>query len=153
MLLQFADGEPFATGAAHYSAPASGPAARRISLQVELGDQLTTAFVDTGSPLLVCHPDLASLLDFDNAEALEVKEVFYRGKWVEGFIHRAELTLLADEGNPLYVNASVFIPDPKQDFVDDFFPSSLLGMRNCLESIRFAIDPSNETFYFGERST
>lgn len=151
MLLQFADGDPFATGAAGYSVPTSGPAARRITLQVKLGEQPTTAIVDTGSPLLICHPDLAYLIGFDHSEALESKEVLYRNEWVGGFVHRAQLTLLADQGNPLHIDASVLVPDPEQDFVENFFPASFLGMRNCLESVRFAIDPSDETFYFGER--
>lgn len=152
MVLQFANGEPFATGSAGYSVPTSGPAARRIILQVEVAEQPTTAMVDTGSPLMICHPELADLLDFDRDEAIEEREVDFRNETVGGFVHRVEVTLLADDGVPVYVNAPMLVPDPNQDFVDDFFPASILGMRQCLESIRFAIDPSDETFYFGERS-
>lgn len=150
MILRFADGEPFATGSAGYSVPASGPAARRIILQIEVAKQPTTAMIDTGSPLMICHPELADLLDFDHDEALEEREVDFRNETVGGFVHRAEVAILAEGGSPIYVNAPMLVPDPGQDFVDDFFPASILGMRQCLESIRFAIDPSNKTFYFGE---
>lgn len=151
MLLQFMNGEPFATGAAGYSVPASGPAARRIILQIEVAKQPTTGMVDTGSPLMICHPELADLIGFDHDEALEEREVLFRDEWVEGYVHRVQVTLLSEDGYPVHVDAPMLVPDPRQDFVDDFFPASVLGMRQCLESIRFAIDPSNETFYFGER--
>lgn len=150
MLLRFAGGEPFATGAAEYSVPASGSAAMRITLQVEIEERPTTAIVDTGSPFMVCHPELAEEIGFNPDEALEVEEILYRNEWVKGGMYRASLVILADEGRSLYVNASVLVPDPKQGFVDDFFPASFLGMKNCLESIRFAVDPSSTTFYFGE---
>lgn len=150
MLLQFADGESFATGTAGYYVPTSGPGAGRITLQVTVDGRSTTAVVDTGSPLMICHPELAQEIGIDPEEALEVDEILYRGEWVKGFMERASLVILADEGDPLCVTVTLLFPDPKQSFVDDFFPASFLGMQNCLESICFAVDPSNRNFYFGE---
>ncbi len=153
MVLNFADGEPFATGAAEYGfSPTLGSeAAERITLPVEIEGQQTTAIVDTGAPYLVCDPDLAKVVDFDHAGALDAREILIRGLWVKGAIHRVNLVLLADVGESLFLETPAFVPDSVQDFAPGFFPSSFLGLVGCLESIRFAVDPSSRTFYFGVR--
>ena len=57
-----------------------------------------------------------------------------------------DLTFMADEGEDVTVEATVFIPkiDPALWFLPSF-----IGWTGCLERLRFAIDPLDETFYFG----
>jgi hypothetical protein len=61
------------------------------------------------------------------------------------------LDFTAEEGQPLTVEATVFVPElkPYQEWGD--FPS-IIGLNTCLERLRFAIDPSQDKFYFGALS-
>jgi hypothetical protein len=56
-----------------------------------------------------------------------------------------QLTLLADEGDSLDVDAAVFVA------TGDEYPvgRSFLGYAGLLERIRFALDPQTNQFYFG----
>ena len=57
-----------------------------------------------------------------------------------------ELRLLADEGDSLTVDATAFIPDVEEYWGD--LPT-FIGLTGFLERLRFAVDPSTDTFYFG----
>jgi hypothetical protein len=61
MLLQFADGEPFASGAMAYTyEPATrGENSPRIILSVLIGELQISAFVDTGGVNFLCSPEVA----------------------------------------------------------------------------------------------
>jgi hypothetical protein len=147
MLLTLSNGEHFAMGAAIYdynSLPGSDTSARLI-LQVWVEGQKTSAILDTGAPYLVCSPNLARLVEFDPAASLSQYELLIRGYWIKGNLHRANLTLPASEGESLSLDVTAFVPDPDELFN---FPS-FLGWSSCLEWIRFAVDPSSSTFYFG----
>ncbi len=147
MLLALSNGESFATGAATYdynSIPGSDTSARLI-LQIWVEGQKTSAILDTGAPFLVCSPDLARLIEFDTAASLSRYELLIRGYWIKGSLHRASLVLPALEGESLSLEVTAFVPNPDELFN---FPS-FLGWSRCLEWIRFAVDPSSSTFYFG----
>lgn len=68
---------------------------------------------------------------------------------MRGGFHRIQISLLADEGEAVSIEATAFIPDLDQNLTDEFLPRSFLGLTQCLEAVRFAIDPLSETFYFG----
>ena len=54
------------------------------------------------------------------------------------------------EGESLAIDATAFVPalTPRQQW-DGELPC-VLGLRFCLERMRFAVDPQRELFYFGE---
>ena len=69
-----------------------------------------------------------------------------RGMRLEGSIIRLNMTLPADEGEDLTVDATAFIPDVEEYWGD--FPC-FIGQLGFLERIRYALDPATDTFYFG----
>jgi hypothetical protein len=79
------------------------------------------------------------------------QEILIRGILIKGGIHRLNLTVLASEGNGLSLEVTAFVPDSSKNFGATY--PAFLGYAGCLEWIRFAVDPSTETFYFGSRGT
>ncbi len=51
-------------------------------------------------------------------------------------------------GGSIVLEAPVFVPN-LGELRGELASLSFLGLAGCLESIRFAIDPKDETFYFG----
>jgi len=149
MLLNFTDGQPFATGAVAFRIPEDDEHTRRITIPLETEENLTEAIVDTGAPYVVCSPNLASLLELNPDNALEKHRLIIRGVVVTGGLHRINLVLMADEGEGLRLEVTAFVPDKNQGLAEGFLPRSFLGLSHCLEAIRFAVDPLAETFYFG----
>ena len=151
MLLQFADGNPFATGATPYAyRPATDrEVSPRVIITIKLGDVVTTAFVDTGGVYLWCPPHIADDLDVDLAQADRVGPIVSARGVVEGALVRAPVTLLAEEGRSLVIEPTVFIPrlEPEAEWPEDL--PCILGMQGCLERLCFAVDPTDDTFYFG----
>lgn len=118
----------------------------RIILLVEIEGILTEAVVDTGAPYVICAPQVARLAEFDRTYALERIKMFVRGMHLEGSLTRLTIRLLATEGDDLNVDATVFIPDLDECWGN--FPS-FIGLTGFLERLRFAVNPSTYTFYFG----
>jgi hypothetical protein len=149
VLLNFASGAPFATGATPYNSFTAGEAYSRIILQVEIQAQRTVrtrAIVDTAAPYMICRRDIASYLGLEHDSSGEVDTVNIRGMTVEGSLHRTYVSFLAEEGDDVTIETTVFVPQIFE------LPHSFLGLTSCLESIYFAIDPLNEVFYFGPQS-
>ena len=68
-----------------------------------------------------------------------------RSRTIHGKLIRTPLTILADEGDSLEVDATVFISSEWQH-------GNFLGYAGLLERIRFAVDPQTNGFYFGRIS-
>jgi hypothetical protein len=152
MLLQRADGQPFATGAVNYLfRPATEQEqALRITIDIRIHDFQSPAFVDTGGIYLICPPEVADVLDLQPEAVLFRERILLRGRLLQGSIYRLPLTLIADRGNSIMIETTAFVPDSEHlDWAD--FPC-ILGMQGCMERFCFAVDPINETFYFGEPS-
>ena len=147
MLLTFSNGEPFAKGATPYStqAPASRDESSRIVLEVIIEGIRTTAMVDTGAPYLICSPELSRELALNPDYAIKNCVLPIRGEKINGHLHRLNIELLADEGEGLSLEATAFIPSREAEH------PSFLGFPMCLDRIRFAVDPSTDTFYFGSQ--
>jgi hypothetical protein len=109
----------------------------------------TTAFVDTGSPFVVCKPEIAEALGLVPEDGVSVNRLKLRESLLDGSLHRIEVTLLAEIGQSLSVEATVFVPHLQsyQEWGD--FPA-VLGLTGFLERIRYAVDPGSDSFYFGE---
>ncbi len=150
-MLRFDSGDLFATGSAPYAyRPATAQeTSPRIILTVLIGDFQTSAFVDTGGVFLLCAPEIARYLRLDPRDGMPADRLWLRGDWLSGVLHRIPLTLVAQEGPSLTIDATAFVPElaPHQKWPDDF--PCVLGMSGCLEFLRFAVDPADDTFYFG----
>lgn len=151
MTLTWPDGRPFATGATAYQyRPATAQERTpRITLEVAIDGVETHAMVDTGGIYLVCHPRLATQLRLEPAEAISGPQVLlFRRAVVQGRLYRLTLTLLAQEGDDVVLQATAFVPELQEEESWGDLPS-ILGFYGCLECIRFAIDPRTEIFFFG----
>jgi hypothetical protein len=116
---------------------------------VAIDGVVTHAMVDTGGIYLVCHPRLATHLRLEPAEAISgLQALLFRGAVVQGRLYRLTLTLLAQEGDDVVIQATTFVPEPQEEESWGDLPS-ILGFYGCLERLRFAVDPRTETFFFG----
>ncbi len=151
MLLQFANGELFATGAAPYAyQPATDvEMSPRVVVTITIGDFETSAFVDTGGVFLLCAPEIAEHLGLDPEAGVPVSRLLFRNRFLPGVLHRVPLTLRAEQGDSLTIETTASVPrlTSDQEWLDEF--PCVLGMSGCLERVRFAVDPSTDTFFFG----
>lgn len=150
MSLCFSDGRQFSRGSCPYDhRPATDQEmSPRIMIQVEISGLSTYAMVDTGGVYLICHPEFANLLDLHDADALEEQTLLIpRYGQVKGTLYRIPLKLLAAEGNSHKIMVTAFVPQPTGGYAPPFPP--VMGLQCCLERLRFAVDPYDDTFYFG----
>jgi hypothetical protein len=149
MLLRFADGTPFAQGATPYAYRAATEAetSPRIIITVMIGEMQTTAFVDTGGVYLLCPPEIAHRAQLDRTMAIPTAPLRWGRGTVRGSLQRIPVTLVAAEGQSLTIEATAFVPEPGYTWGDDM--PCILGLQGCLENLRFAVDPNDDTFYFG----
>jgi hypothetical protein len=147
-LLLFPDGEYFATGAINYAyRPAiTSETTNRIIIVVSVEDSITEAVLDTGAPYPIISPKIAKQAGLNRVKPLERTKMLVRGMRLQGSIIRLNMTLPADEGEDLTVDATAFIPDVEEYWGD--FPG-FIGQLGFLERIRYAVDPATDTFYFG----
>jgi hypothetical protein len=135
----------FATGASIFADTAPGTQYEaRIFVPVRLGglDVDVTAMVDTAAPWCVLEGAVGAIFSDRNAILVRRQALSSRlGNYV-GDLCRASITLLADEGDSLTVEATVFV-------CLDWSGPNVIGYNGLLERIRFAVDPSLNTFYFG----
>lgn len=90
--------------------------ARRITLEVAIDGVVTHAMVDTGGIDLVCHPRLATQLRLEPAEAISGPQaLLFRGAVVQGRLYRLTLTLLAQEGDDVVLQATAFVPELQEE--------------------------------------
>lgn len=147
-MLFFPDQQQFATGSAEYEIDSSDNRGgnERIYCRVRVAGFEIKAALDTGSINFLCHPEIARLL---SPSAHGSYKHTFRGETLEGALERHDLTFVADQGQELTINVTVFIPNEGEEI---FWPPgapSYLGFQGCLQSVRFAIDPEENRFYFG----
>lgn len=149
--LKFDNEDIFSTGMGYYNDnPDSGSeVSARIVIQVQIAKKKTTAILDTAAPYVICSPDIAKEAELDPSDSFEDYETIVRGIKLKGGLLRAPIQFIAAEGNSLSIEAVIFVPDSEKAPIFNF--PSFIGLTGCLEWIRFAVDPSNETFYFGPR--
>lgn len=147
MLLQYQDGEPFASGACSFRGALAGRESEvpKVIVDIEINGIQTEAAVDTGGIYLIVHPDL---VDVDPAEGLLHTHVWLRGHRIDGSLHRVELIIPAEDGASLHVEATALVPLLSLGDPTWLFPN-YLGWSMCLERMRFALDPQENMFYFG----
>jgi hypothetical protein len=142
------DGQQFTQGSQPYSyAPIAGGKDLRVLLEVVIEGFRTQAMLDTGAAFLVCEPSLANRLALDPDTAIRQFRIHVRNTWVRGSLYRLDFTLPAERGAELTISATAFIPDR-----DEPWPGlpSIIGLEGCFDRIRFALDTSDDTFFFGQ---
>lgn len=98
--------------------------------------------VDTAAPWCVLESALASLLVDREGILVPRQALSSRPGSFTGDLRRSAITLLADEGDSLTIEATVFV-------CPDWPGPNVIGYNGLLERIRFAVDPSANLFYFG----
>ena len=145
MLQRQENGAEFTTGRSRYSDRAPGsrePTAKIfVKIRVEpLGGPIL-AQLDTGAAW--------SMLDAEIAEAMallsgggEPARIRTKDGPFAGRLERASLEIVADEGEALSFEATVWVSP-------DWRGGTFLGYAGLLDHIRFAVDPRDDSFHFG----
>ena len=140
----------FASGASAFADTAPGTqyeARVFVPVRVDGLDGDITAMLDTAAPWCVVAGALASLLTNQGSILVPRLVLSTRLGDFSGALSRVSMTLLADEGDSLSVEATVFL-------CRDWPGPNVIGYNGLMERIRFALDPSLNTlilapFYFG----
>jgi hypothetical protein len=137
----------FARGVVGYSDNDPTQTYSRIVIPVRFDGLLVAAMVDTGAPYCILDPEAAAALSVDESSIIAYDRLTIRGHVFNGGICRLPITLMADRGDGLTIDATVFIPslEPGQLWTAPNF----LGLGGFLERLRFAVDPFQNLFYFG----
>ncbi|HEX3527501.1 MAG TPA: hypothetical protein VH988_10560 [Thermoanaerobaculia bacterium] len=101
------------------------------------------AIVDTAAPWCILKPQIGNLIADDLDELPGRVRLSTRMGLIEGRLFKGWLTLLAQEGESLDLEATFFLSAQWQG-------SNFLGYEGALERVRFAVDPRENQFYFGE---
>jgi hypothetical protein len=98
------------------------------------------AMVDTAAAWCIVQPAVAEALSLSSRpeHALSTRLGVARGE-----LHRVPLSLHADEGRSLIVEATLFCSM-------EWLGPSFIGYQGFLERVRFAVDPANRRFFFGK---
>lgn len=149
MVLYFKNGNLFTEAWTKYQyRPAlNSDKTNRIIVPIKIEDITTSAFIDTASPYVVCSPEVAQVINIDPSEAIEKINYNIRGNKVPGGLYRLSITLIAEKGDSLSLNPTVFVPHDVDQEAWDSYPT-VLGLITFLELLRFAIDFSEQKFYF-----
>jgi hypothetical protein len=101
------------------------------------------ALLDMGSEWCVMRSDLARHFSDDVLGGGAPGVLSTRFGAIHGTVQRLSLTLIATEGQNLTLDTSWFISE-------DWPGPMVVGWKGCPERMRFALDPSDESFYFAE---
>ena len=150
MLLRFTDGTPFALGATPYvyRAATAAETSPRIIITIVIGEirNVRIGRYRRSVPALFARIP-AARAQLDSALAIPAAPLRWSRGLVKGVLQRMPVTLPAVEGESLTIEATAFIPQADDDWNEDL--PCILGMQGCLEYLRFAVDPNDDTFYFG----
>lgn len=145
------DGEPFTRGRAKFldQDPVGGRAEPTAKIFVKISfhglapEMVRLAELDTGASWSVLDPETAEMMGALDAGLGERASLSTRFGHIEGELVRVPLTLLADEGEPLDIETTFFVSAqwPRGQI--------FLGYTSFVDSIRLALDPTANHFYFG----
>jgi hypothetical protein len=139
-------GGAFTCGRARYSDSAPHwfePTAKiYVQLRLENMHQDLLAQLDTGAAWSILAPDVARKARI-SVETGDPARLSTRFGLKDGYLVRTAFSFVAEEGDPFDTEGTFFVcPD---------WPEGLnfLGYSGLLDSIRFALDPQKNHFYFG----
>lgn len=140
------NGSRFAAGRSKFSdqSPELPEPTAKIYVKVRFGQSTDVLLVqlDTGAAWSVLAPDIAEEAGLSPEDGDPTK-LQTRFGTLTGSLVRVPLTLIADDGESLQTNGTFFVSAdwPKK--------LSFLGYSGLMDSIRFAVDPWQNDFYFG----
>lgn len=139
-------GESFATGVSAYldAHPEIRDPLPRVYVEIYLEgmNESFMALLDTGGHYCILQPDIVKKLQGGLIDRLTSAELHTaRGK-IHGDLYSHRVTLLAQRGDSLEIEAAVFVSP-------DWQGPNLIGYVGVLDRIRFAVDPGGNRFYFG----
>jgi hypothetical protein len=113
-----------------------------IPLELEPISRRVVALVDTAAPWCIFEPALGFLLRPHISPVQDRVLLSTRLGTLTGALYRVPVKLPADEGEPLQMEATVFLSP-------DWQGPNFIGYEGLLQRIRFAVDPEANQFYFG----
>ena len=135
----------FTAGRAKYldrgAQTAEGSAKIFVRIEPEGFGGSVLAQLDTGAAWSVLNAEIAEALGLIGRDGEQIS-IGTRDGVVEGRLEDVTLTILAEDGESIVVNARVFV---SQEWTGQTF----LGYMGLLERVRFAVDPQANDFYFG----
>ena len=139
-------GESFTCGRARFvdfSGKVREPTAK-IFIKILVSDwpEPVLTQLDTGAAWSVLEPEIASEIGVLDGSG-EPERLVTRAGIMSGRLVTVPITFLADEGLSIDIEGT-FFGDPHWPF------GSFIGYTGLLDSIRFALDPPRNDFYFGE---
>jgi predicted aspartyl protease len=144
-MLIMSDGCLFAGGRVRFldEIPEREKGTAKIYVKIEPGDIGLTilAQVDTGAAWSILTPEVAEEMSLFDEQGVPM-HLSTRFGPIDGHLKRTKITILADEGDSVEIEATVFI--------SRMWPAgNFLGYGGLLERVRFAVDPQQNFFYFG----
>ncbi|MEM7531904.1 MAG: hypothetical protein AAF639_07005 [Chloroflexota bacterium] len=104
--------------------------------------------VDTGAPWCIMDPlEIEPIQNQVEPMFRSETPMSIRGITYTGWIYRVPMTIPAIEGEPLDVDATVFVPDLRAG--ETWLHPNFIGLDGFLNRIHFAINPVENLFYFG----
>jgi hypothetical protein len=144
-MLKTSDGADFATGRASFfdqdANALEGTAKIFVKIEPSNLGFPVLAQLDTGSAWSILKPEIAEAMQLTNEEG-QPERLNTRFGNIDGQLKRTNITILADDGSSVELEATVFIPT-------EWTGGNFLGYAGLLERIRFAVDPQENFFYFG----
>ena len=145
-MLRLAD-EDFSSGRAAFldSLPATHNRSARVYVRVAVPglEETFLALLDTGAEWSILDREVAEQVGIADAEG-DTITLRHKDGATPGKLIRTTVTMIADEGVGLDVDATVFVPDGA-------WPSgrNFIGYSGFLETIRIGLDPQRNDVYFG----
>jgi hypothetical protein len=144
-MLKTLDGAHFATGRTRFldedSTAYEGTAKIFVKIEPSNLGFYVLAQLDTGCPWSILNPTIADAMKLTDEEG-QPEKLNTRFGTVDGQLKRTRITILADDGDSIEVEATVFVPT-------EWSAGNFLGYGGLLERVRFAVDPQENFFYFG----
>ena len=101
------------------------------------------AVVDTAAPWCIFKPMIGDLIRAHLSPVDQNVELSTRLGVIPGDLYRLPITLPAEEGENLEVEATIFLSP-------EWRGENFVGYLGLLQRIRFAVDPQSNLFYFGD---
>jgi hypothetical protein len=145
-LLLTASGEPFATGAANFldAHPDVRDPLPRIYVEIlpEGAETSFLALLDTGGHYCILNRSVAEEIEDRLALKIGMAELQTAYGLMRGELYLHRITLLAEQGEPLAFEATVFVSS-------DWQGPCFLGYTGALDRICLATHPGDNRIYFG----
>lgn len=144
-MLRRPNGANFTIGRSLYSDRSPGseePTAKVfVKIAVEALPGPIMAQLDTGAAWSILDADIAREMALLDGRGEQTRISTRLGR-VLGRLERTSLEILADDGESLTLQATVWVSP-------EWHAGNFLGYAGLLQHIRFAIDPSDNSFHFG----